>query len=78
LMCHFEADLAAICDRHGAPLQALLSEVAALPSLIDDGLVSFDGTRLAVTEQGHPLVRSVCAAFDRHYTGGEGRHARAI
>ena len=21
---------------------------------------------------------SVCAAFDRHYTGGEGRHARAI
>ncbi len=52
--------------------------LVALPSLIDDGLVSFDGTRLAVTEQGHPLVRSVCAAFDRHYTGGEGRHARAI
>ena len=78
LMCHFEADLAAICNRHGAPLQALLSEVPALPSLIDDGLVSLDGARLTVTEQGHPLVRSVCAAFDRHYTGGEGRHARAI
>jgi oxygen-independent coproporphyrinogen-3 oxidase len=78
LMCHFEADLAAICNRHGAPLQALLSEVPALPALIDDGLVSLDGARLTVTEQGHPLVRSVCAAFDRHYTGGEGRHARAI
>ena len=27
LMCHFEADLAALCNRHGAPLQALLLEV---------------------------------------------------
>jgi oxygen-independent coproporphyrinogen III oxidase len=40
--------------------------------------VSLDGARLTVTDQGHPLVRSVCAAFDRHYTGGEGRPARAI
>ena len=78
LMCHFEVDLAALCNRHGAPLQALLSEAPALPALIDDGLVSLDGARLAVTGQGRPLVRSVCAAFDRHYTGGEGRHARAI
>jgi oxygen-independent coproporphyrinogen-3 oxidase len=78
LMCHFAADLADICHRHGAPLQALLSDVPALASLIDDGLASFDGARLTVTDQGRPLVRSVCAAFDRHYTGGEGRHARAI
>ena len=49
-----------------------------LASLIDDGLVSLDGGHLTVTAQGRPLVRSVCATFDRHYTGGEGRHARAI
>jgi oxygen-independent coproporphyrinogen-3 oxidase len=78
LMCHFEADLADICHRHDAPLPGLLSDVPALASLIDDALVSFDGARLTVNEQGRPLVRSVCAAFDRHYTGGEGRHARAI
>jgi len=78
LMCHFESDLAAACERHGASLQVLLSEVPALSPLIDDGLVSLDGGRLAVTEQRRPLVRSVCAAFDRHYSGGEGRHARAI
>lgn len=78
LMCHFAVDLADICHRHGAPLQAFLADVPALASLIDDGLVSLDGARLAVTDQGRPLVRSVCAAFDRHYTGGEGRHARAI
>jgi oxygen-independent coproporphyrinogen-3 oxidase len=78
LMCHFEVDLADICQRHGTPVQPLLSDVPTLASLIDDGLVSFDGARLTVTEQGRPLVRSVCAVFDRHYTGGEGRHARAI
>lgn len=78
LMCHFEADLGEICHRHGTTLQPLLSDVAALPALIGDGLAALDGTRLSVTERGRPLVRSVCAAFDRHYTGGEGRHARGI
>lgn len=78
LMCHFEADLADICHRHGTTLEPLLSDVAALPALIGDGLAALDGTRLSVTERGRPLVRSVCAAFDRHYTGGEGRHARGI
>lgn len=78
LMCHFEVDLADVCHRHDAALQTFLSEVPGLASLIDDGLVSLDGARLTVTEHGRPLVRSVCAAFDRHYTGGEGRHARAI
>lgn len=78
LMCHFEVDLADICRRHDAPLQPLLSDVPGLASLIDDGLVSLDDARLTVTEQGRPLVRSICAAFDRHYTGGEGHHARAI
>lgn len=78
LMCHFEVDLADICHRHGTALQPLLADVPALPVLIDDGLAALDGTRLSVTERGRPLVRSVCAAFDRHYTGGEGRHARGI
>ena len=78
LMCHFEVDLAAVCRRHNAPLQPLLADVPGLPALIGDGLASMDGTRLVVTGRGRPLVRSVCAAFDRFYTGVEGRHARAI
>ncbi len=78
LMCHFEVDLADICRRHGTTPQPLLADVPCLPTLIGDGLATLDGTRLSVTERGRPLVRSVCAAFDRHYTGGEGRHARGI
>jgi oxygen-independent coproporphyrinogen-3 oxidase len=78
LMCHFEVDVADVCRRHDAPMQPLLSDVPKLASLIGDGLASMDGTRLVITDRGRPLVRSVCAAFDRHYTGAEGRHARAI
>lgn len=78
LMCHFDVDLAEVCRRHGAVLQSLLEAVPALPSLIDDGLAQRDGTRLVLTQRGQPLVRSVCAAFDRYYTGAEGRHARGI
>jgi oxygen-independent coproporphyrinogen-3 oxidase len=78
LMCHFEADLDEICRRHGAALAPLLASVPALPPLIDEGLAGMDGTRLVITERGRPLVRSVCAAFDRYYTGDEGRHARGV
>ncbi|MNC90767.1 coproporphyrinogen III oxidase [compost metagenome] len=77
-MCHFDVDLAEVCQRHGVVMQSLLDAVPALPSLIDDGLAQRDGTRLVLTERGQPLVRSVCAAFDRYYTGAEGRHARGI
>jgi oxygen-independent coproporphyrinogen-3 oxidase len=78
LMCHFDVDLAEICQRHGVSVQSLLDEVPALAPLIDDGLAQREGPRLALTERGRPLVRSVCAAFDRYYTGAEGRHARGI
>ncbi|MFZ5780572.1 MAG: oxygen-independent coproporphyrinogen III oxidase [Pseudomonadota bacterium] len=78
LMCHFDVDLEAVCRRHGQDLRLLLADVGGLPSLVADGLVRLDGTRLVVTDRGRPLVRSVCAAFDQHYTGAEGRHARGI
>ena len=78
LMCHFAVDLAAVCERHGAAVPPLLAEVPRLHALIDDGMARLEGTRLCVTERGRPLVRSICAAFDRHYTGAEGRHARGV
>ncbi len=78
LMCHFEVDLGEVCRRHGVALKSLLDDVPALAPLIDGGLAQKDGTRLAVTERGRPLVRSVCAAFDQYYTGAEGRHARGV
>lgn len=78
LMCQYAADVDAACRKYGAETDAFLAEIGGLGPLVRDGLVSIDGGCLAVTERGRPLVRSVCAAFDRYYTGVEGRHARGI
>lgn len=78
LMCSFSVDLDDVCRRHGASARAFVSEVAALPQLVSDGLVQRDGEKLQVTERGRPLVRFVCAAFDAHLAHADGRHSRGI
>ncbi len=78
LMCAYSADIEAICHRHGVMAGKFLNAIAGLERLKHDGLVSLQHGRLEVTDLGRPLVRSVCAAFDRYYTGAEGRHARGI
>jgi oxygen-independent coproporphyrinogen-3 oxidase len=78
LMCDYAADLSGFCQALGVAPETLLQSHPALAALSDDGLVVLDGARLQVTERGRPLVRSVCSAFDRYYTGAEGRHARGI
>ena len=78
LMCGYVADIGAACRRHSAEPAGFLAGIDGLDPLVRDGLVRLDGESLVVTERGRPLVRSVCAAFDRYYTGREGRHARGI
>ena len=78
LMCSFSVDLDDVCRRHGASARSFVSEVAALPKLVSDGLVQRDGEKLQVTERGRPLVRFVCAAFDAHLAHADGRHSRGI
>jgi oxygen-independent coproporphyrinogen-3 oxidase len=78
LMCAFEADIGGICGRHATAADAFLAVVPGLAALRSDGLVRLEDGHLTVTERGRPLVRSICAAFDRYYTGAEGRHSRGI
>jgi oxygen-independent coproporphyrinogen-3 oxidase len=40
--------------------------------------VRLDGERLHVTDDGRPLVRFVCAAFDQYLAHGKGRHSSGI
>ncbi|SME88063.1 coproporphyrinogen III oxidase, anaerobic [Tistlia consotensis] len=69
LMCDFAVEL---------DPAAYAAELASLEGHAADGLVELAGGRLAVTERGRPLVRSVAAAFDRYLAPAEGRHSRAV
>ena len=46
----------------------------------EDGLASWDGRRVAVSERGRPFVRSVAALFDVYLSGqsDKPRHSRAV
>jgi len=80
LMCDFTVDLDAVCARHGSRDAAsrFAAERAAIDRLAADGIVERDGARIAVTALGRPLVRAVCAAFDRYLAAGADKHSRAI
>ncbi len=78
LMCNFAVDLSEVCRRHDVAVAPFLAGIAELPALVDDGLVRCDGERLHVTDQGRPLVRFVCAAFDQYLAHGKGRHSCGI
>lgn len=77
LMCQNDVDLAPLCRDHRVDPGAFVASID-LERLERDGLVELHGARLTVTEAGRPLVRFICAAFDRHYAGVEGRHSRGI
>jgi oxygen-independent coproporphyrinogen-3 oxidase len=77
VMCLGSVDIAALCRAHHVDVDAFMTTVD-LQALERDGLVQRDGAGLVVTEAGRPFVRFVCAAFDRHYAGQEGRHSRGL
>ncbi|MEE9140762.1 MAG: oxygen-independent coproporphyrinogen III oxidase [Alphaproteobacteria bacterium] len=78
LMCYLAVDLEEVCREHGETRARFAAEIETLKSLSEDGLVRVAGARIRVTEEGRPLVRSVCAAFDTYLGGGEARHAAAV
>ncbi len=74
LMCDLAVDLGNL----GADPDSFADELARLAPMEADGLVEIDGGRVRVTETGRPLLRSVCAVFDRYLGSGVGRHSRAV
>ncbi|MBS0333138.1 MAG: coproporphyrinogen III oxidase, partial [Proteobacteria bacterium] len=78
LMCDLEVDLAAVCARHGRRVSDLEAEIRALAPAIGEGLVTLDGARLRIVDDGRLVVRSICAAFDAYFSPAAGRHAKAI
>ncbi|HEX7775470.1 MAG TPA: oxygen-independent coproporphyrinogen III oxidase [Parvibaculum sp.] len=78
LMCDMAVDLDAIAAHSGFSGYSFEPELSALAALEADGIVRREGHKLAVTEEGRPLVRAVCAVFDRYLDQGEVRHSKAV
>ena len=82
LMCGLQVDLVGTAEAHRANPAALLSEAnAGMDRFVEDGLATWDGRRIAVTEKGRPFLRSVAVLFDAYIGRGDEskpRHSRAI
>lgn len=78
LMCDLAVDLGWVEFAFGPDPEGFASELAALAPLVDTGLVAIDCRCVRVMESGRPLVRTVCAIFDRYLSAGRARHSRAV
>ncbi len=78
LMCFLEAPVARLCAAYGHTFGSFLAEWKTLDQMIEDGVVTLEGGHLRVTRAGRPLVRAVCAVFDRYLGEGTARHSVAI
>jgi oxygen-independent coproporphyrinogen-3 oxidase len=78
LMCDLAVDLDAVSAAFGAPKDEFTIELSRLAPMERDGLVEVDGDRIRVRESARPLLRSVCAVFDRYLNTDENRHSRAV
>ncbi len=78
LMCDMAVDIGAVCRDFDADPGQFAEEMAALAPMEADGLLVREGMRIRMTEDGRPLVRAACAAFDRYLKAGETRHSKAV
>jgi oxygen-independent coproporphyrinogen-3 oxidase len=78
LMCDYEADFEAL-DRAFPGAARLAAEARRrLAQLERDGVAAWRGRTLAVSPEGRPFVRQVCAAFDAYLDPQTQRHSKAV
>jgi oxygen-independent coproporphyrinogen-3 oxidase len=78
LMCDLTVDIDAICAEFAVDPADFDDAIARLAGMEADGVVTRQGRILRMTEDGRPLVRAVCAVFDRYLVAGETRHSKAV
>ncbi len=78
LMCQGEVDLAETAARYGADPSTFGSAAPALHALAEDGVIAWDGARVAVQPEAAILVRAVASVFDAYHRPDALRHAPAV
>ena len=74
LMCDLALDLNAVEGGVGR----FASELAALAPLADEGLLTIDNGRIAVTARGRAYVRIAAAVFDSYLAASQKKHSIAV
>jgi oxygen-independent coproporphyrinogen-3 oxidase len=74
LMCDLEIDLAALDG--GAHYFA--AELETFHDLAKEGIVTVEGTRIAMTPKARPFVRIAASVFDAYLASSEKRHSVAV
>jgi len=78
LMCDLTLDVEKICAEWNADPAEFDLDIDRLRPMQADGLLVVEGRTVTMTEEGRPLVRAACAAFDQYLQQGEMRHSRAV
>jgi len=80
VMCDLAVDLPRMAKSMDMSAAPLLDDAAGLTPFIEDGLVTWDGARLSVTDRGRPFVRNVAALFDVYLRRASAtpRHAASV
>lgn len=78
LMCDFVIPVRELSERFGGAAAPLLDEARAFIADDPDGLLVEEPEGFRVTERGRPLVRTICAHFDRYLVRQNARHALAV
>ncbi|MEM7652547.1 MAG: oxygen-independent coproporphyrinogen III oxidase [Pseudomonadota bacterium] len=82
LMCFGQVDLEAASVRHNTSADWWTAKLDEMAELAVDGIVTFNGGILSLTEEGRPLARVVAALFDEYLVpeteSGVKRHSVAV
>jgi oxygen-independent coproporphyrinogen-3 oxidase len=81
LMCYDQLSFADFGQRHGINFAEYFStELDRMQSLVKDGLIELDDSRILITQKGRLLLRSIAMIFDRYIDQAENdnRFSKAI
>lgn len=80
LICHFELDIPAFCQRWQIESfwQYFADALQRLQPFMEDGLVEVYAGRIKVTDNGRLWVRSICACFDAYLNQGQQRYSKVV
>ncbi len=78
LMCDLSVDPGRIAQKHGFNPDMFGDVEQKLERAMDAGIVRMDGNRISVPPQHRLFLRTVAAAFDKHFVAAPNRHAKAV